>query len=67
MLSVERRHEISEWIYRNGKADISELARMFNVSCETIRRDLNPRRKPPPSLPGRNNRRKRGCAYEYRV
>lgn len=41
MLSVERRHEISEWIYRNGKADISELARMFNVSCETIRRDLN--------------------------
>ena len=40
MLSDQRQSEISDFIYREGKASISELAEIFNVSCETIRRDL---------------------------
>ena len=40
MLSEQRQYEITELICREGKASISELAEAFNVSCETIRRDL---------------------------
>jgi len=40
MLSEQRQFEITELICREGKASISELAEYFDVSCETIRRDL---------------------------
>ena len=40
MLSEQRQYEMTELICREGKASISELAEIFNVSCETIRRDL---------------------------
>lgn len=40
MLSEQRQSEIADFICREGKASISELAESFNVSCETIRRDL---------------------------
>ncbi len=40
MLSEQRQFEITEMICREGKASISELAEYFDVSCETIRRDL---------------------------
>lgn len=40
MLSEQRQYEMTELICREGKASISELAEAFNVSCETIRRDL---------------------------
>ncbi|MBQ7365155.1 MAG: DeoR/GlpR transcriptional regulator [Clostridia bacterium] len=41
MLSEQRQYEITEWICREGKASIGELAEHFGVSGETIRRDLN--------------------------
>lgn len=41
MLTDQRRAEIIKIIYTEGKAYISELAKRFNVSGETIRRDLN--------------------------
>ncbi len=41
MLSDQRQYEITEIIYREGKASIAELAQRFGVSAETIRRDLN--------------------------
>lgn len=41
MLTDQRRNEIIRIIYSEGKAYISELAQRFNVSGETIRRDLN--------------------------
>ena len=41
MLSDQRRAEMAEWICREGKADITELAEYFQVSGETVRRDLN--------------------------
>lgn len=40
MLSDQRQYEMSEWICREGKASIAELAEHFGVSGETIRRDL---------------------------
>ena len=40
MLSDERRQEMADWICREGKADIAELAAYFGVSGETVRRDL---------------------------
>ena len=40
MLSEQRQFEITELICREGKASISDLAEHFDVSCETIRRDL---------------------------
>ena len=40
MLTDQRRNEISAYIYRNGKASVTELAEIFEVSGETIRRDL---------------------------
>ncbi len=41
MLTDQRREEIIRIIYTEGKAYISELADLFKVSGETIRRDLN--------------------------
>lgn len=41
MLTDQRREEITRIIYTEGRAYISELADLFNVSGETIRRDLN--------------------------
>lgn len=41
MLTDQRRNEITRIIYREGRAYISELALRFDVSGETIRRDLN--------------------------
>lgn len=40
MLSSERQYKISEIVIKEGKAYISDLVKMFNVSDETIRRDL---------------------------
>ncbi|MCQ2413660.1 MAG: DeoR/GlpR family DNA-binding transcription regulator [Clostridia bacterium] len=40
MLAKVRQGEIVETVYREGKASISELAERFNVTTETIRRDL---------------------------
>lgn len=41
MLSEQRQYEITQWICREGKASINELAEHFGVSGETVRRDLN--------------------------
>ncbi len=41
MLSDQRQYEIAEMILREGKATIQELAKLYSVSAETIRRDLN--------------------------
>lgn len=41
MLTDQRRIEITKIIYSEGKAYISELAKKFDVTGETIRRDLN--------------------------
>lgn len=41
MLSDQRQYEITQIIYNEGKANISELAERFHVTSETIRRDLN--------------------------
>lgn len=41
MFADERKSKIMELILRQGNVRISELAREFNVSVETIRRDLN--------------------------
>ncbi|MBQ7347240.1 MAG: DeoR/GlpR transcriptional regulator [Clostridia bacterium] len=41
MLSDQRQYEMTEWILREGKAYISEMAEHFAVSAETVRRDLN--------------------------
>ena len=40
MLAIERRREIIERLTSNGKVIVSELAREFDVTEETIRRDL---------------------------
>ncbi len=37
----ERQHEIYLLALRNGTVDVSELARQFDVTTETIRRDLS--------------------------
>ena len=40
MLSDQRQYEMTEFICREGKAGIAELAKRFGVSGETVRRDL---------------------------
>lgn len=40
MLSFERRNAICELVEKQGRADISELVKLFDVSAETIRKDL---------------------------
>lgn len=40
MLTLERRQKILQWIIREGRAEVSELASAFGVSAMTIRRDL---------------------------
>lgn len=39
-VDVERRNKIINVVLINGRATISELAKMFNVSTETIRKDV---------------------------
>ena len=41
MLTSERQRTIKELAMKNGEVSISELARRFGVSIETIRRDIN--------------------------
>lgn len=41
MLAIERRNEIAAKLASNGKVIVSELAREFSVTEETIRRDLD--------------------------
>jgi len=41
MLTSERQRLIKEEALKNGEVSISDLARKFNVSIETIRRDIN--------------------------
>lgn len=41
MLSKQRQIEITECILKEGKAYVTNLANTYNVSTETIRRDLN--------------------------
>ncbi|HEX3015371.1 MAG TPA: DeoR/GlpR family DNA-binding transcription regulator [Desulfobacteria bacterium] len=41
MLTAERRKRILEFISREGRAEVAELAEYFGVSGMTIRRDLN--------------------------
>lgn len=40
MLGVERRNEIMELLLANGKVYVSELAKKFSITEETVRRDL---------------------------
>lgn len=40
MLTLERRQKILQWILREGRAEVAELASAFGVSAMTIRRDL---------------------------
>ena len=40
MLAIERRREILERLRSDGKVLVSELARAFDVTEETVRRDL---------------------------
>ena len=40
MLSYQRRNAIAERVEKDGSADIASLVRDFNVSAETIRKDL---------------------------
>ncbi|SMB89696.1 transcriptional regulator, DeoR family [Thermanaeromonas toyohensis ToBE] len=40
MLTLERRQKILQWILREGRAEVAELASAFGVSTMTIRRDL---------------------------
>lgn len=39
-LTIERRNEIAALLIRNGHLKVSELAKQFGVSTETIRKDL---------------------------
>ncbi|EAZ6626328.1 DeoR/GlpR transcriptional regulator, partial [Salmonella enterica subsp. enterica] len=39
-VDIERRNKIINIVLANGRATISELAKMFNVSTETIRKDV---------------------------
>ncbi|WP_274362980.1 DeoR/GlpR family DNA-binding transcription regulator [Paenibacillus thermotolerans] len=41
MIVVQRRHKIKERLFQNRSVKVSELVKEFNVSEETIRRDLN--------------------------
>ncbi|MCG0277972.1 MAG: DeoR/GlpR family DNA-binding transcription regulator [Thermanaeromonas sp.] len=40
MLTLERRQKILQWVLREGRAEVGELASAFGVSTMTIRRDL---------------------------
>jgi len=40
MYAEERQHEIAEKVRRDGKVTVSELAGVFDITPETIRRDL---------------------------
>jgi DeoR family transcriptional regulator, fructose operon transcriptional repressor len=40
MFQLERREQIMERIRQDGRVDVSELAEVFDVTSETIRRDL---------------------------
>ena len=40
MLAIERRNEILEKLQREKKVIVGDLSRIYNVSEETIRRDL---------------------------
>jgi DeoR family fructose operon transcriptional repressor len=37
----ERRSEITQLVYDNGRVEVSDLAKRFSVTTETIRRDLS--------------------------
>ena len=39
-LTAERRNEIAQLLLRNGNMKAGDLARKFDVSTETIRKDL---------------------------
>lgn len=39
-LTVERRNEIATLLLRDGNLKVSDLAKQFGVSTETIRKDL---------------------------
>ena len=41
MLSVTRKQKIKELILEKKSATVAELSKMFNVTDETIRRDLS--------------------------
>ena len=41
MLTSERQRQIKEEALKTGEVSISELARKYDVSIETIRRDIN--------------------------
>ena len=41
MLAIERRNEIAAMLAANGRVIVSELAKDFSVTEETIRRDLD--------------------------
>ena len=40
LLTAERRNKIAEYIIANGSIKVGELAQMFSVTTETIRKDL---------------------------
>lgn len=40
-IDTERRQKIVQYVMSHGKARVAELAEAFNVSGETIRKDLN--------------------------
>ncbi len=40
LFQVERRERIMERVRRDGRVDVADLARSFDVTSETIRRDL---------------------------
>ncbi|WP_143543954.1 DeoR/GlpR family DNA-binding transcription regulator [Rhodopirellula sp. MGV] len=41
MLASERRERIAHWVDEHGQASLDELSQHFEVSTDTIRRDLN--------------------------
>lgn len=40
-IDAERRNQIIQYVMKQGKAKVNELAEKFSVSGETIRKDLN--------------------------
>ncbi len=40
MLAIERRNDILARLYADGKVIVSDLGKLYNVTEETIRRDL---------------------------
>ena len=41
MLAIERRNRILEKLQKDKRVVVSELSRLYQVSAETIRRDLD--------------------------